>query len=109
MRSSPIGAPRRLALARSRAAMALSMDLKVSASVCFFRADIGIRNGRIAQMAMERGYRPDQLRQQLIQSGQIGAVVQQIREHKTIDAIIGKAKVEEMSADDFKKKFTKDD
>ena len=41
MRSSPTGAARRLALARSRAAMSLSMDLKVSASVCFFRADIG--------------------------------------------------------------------
>jgi trigger factor len=66
-------------------------------------------NGRIAQMAAERGARPDQLRQQLIESRQINAVVQQIREHKTIDAIIAKAKVEEMSADDFEKKFADKD
>lgn len=66
-------------------------------------------NGRIAQMAAEQGARPDQLRQQLIESRQVNAVVQQIREHKTIDAIIEKAKVEEMSADDFQKKFADED
>ena len=87
----------------------LSFILNKAAEDLEVRVEEAEVNGRIAQMAMERGYRPDQLRQQLIQSGQIGAVVQQIREHKTIDAIIGKAKVEEMSADDFKKKFAKDD
>lgn len=66
-------------------------------------------NGRIAQMASERGVRPDQLRQQLIESRQVNAVVQQIREHKTIDAIIEKAKVTEMSADEFQKKFADED
>lgn len=62
-------------------------------------------NGRIAQMAAERGERPDQLRQHLIQTRQVGAIVQQIREHKTVDAILAKAEVTEMSADEFRKKF----
>jgi trigger factor len=87
----------------------LSFILNKAAEQLEVRVEEAEVNGRIAQMAMERGYRPDQLRQQLIQSGQVGAVVQQIREHKTIDAVIAKAKVEEMSADDFKKKFAKDD
>lgn len=60
-------------------------------------------NGRIAQIAMERNERPERLRQQLIQSNQVGSVFQQIREHKTMDAILAKAKVTEMSAEDFNK------
>ncbi len=62
-------------------------------------------NGRIAQMASERGMRPDELRRQLIESRQVGAIVQQIREHKTIDAILAKAEVEEISPEEFEKKF----
>lgn len=65
-------------------------------------------NGRIAQMAAERGHRPDQLRQQLIESRQVGAIVQQIREHKTIDAILAKADTEEISPEEFEKKFAED-
>ena len=87
----------------------LSFILNKAAEDLEVRVEEAEVNGRIAQMAAERGYRPDQLRQQLIESNQIGAVVQQIREHKTIDAIIGKAKVEEMSAEDFEKKFAKKD
>jgi trigger factor len=60
-------------------------------------------NGRIAQMAFERGMRPDQLRQQMIQNGQATGIFNQIREHKVMDAIIGKAKVEEMSLEDYNK------
>ncbi len=62
-------------------------------------------NGRIAQMASERGVRPDELRRQLIESRQVGAIVQQIREHKTIDAILAKAEVEDISPEEFEKKF----
>ncbi|HHN77906.1 MAG TPA: trigger factor [Phycisphaerales bacterium] len=62
-------------------------------------------NGRIAQMASERGMRPDELRRQLIETRQVGAIVQQIREHKTIDAILAKAEVEEISPEEFEKKF----
>ncbi|MGQ0627480.1 MAG: trigger factor [Phycisphaerales bacterium] len=58
-------------------------------------------NGRIAQIAMERNMRPEQLRQQMIQQGQVSSVFSQIREHKTMDAILAKAKVEEVSIEDF--------
>jgi trigger factor len=60
-------------------------------------------NGRIAQMAAERGERPEKLRQQLIESRQVQQIYQQIREHKTLDAILAKAEFEEMSPDDFNK------
>jgi trigger factor len=60
-------------------------------------------NGRIAQMAESRSMRPEKLRQELIQRDQVGAVFQQIREHKTMDAILAKAKVSEMSAEEFNK------
>lgn len=60
-------------------------------------------NGRIAQMAIERGMRPDQMRQQLIQSGQASNIFGQIREHKAMDAIIAKADVKEVSLEEFNK------
>lgn len=60
-------------------------------------------NGRIAQMAMERNMRPEALRQELIQRNQVAAIVQQVREHKTLDAILNKAKITEVSADEFNK------
>ena len=105
----------RIAEMRDASSEQAAKELKLSFILNKAAEDLEVRveeaevNGRIAQMAAERGARPDQLRQQLIQSNQVGAVVQQIREHKTIDAIIAKAKVEEMSADDFKKKFATED
>lgn len=60
-------------------------------------------NGRIAQMAMERNMRPEALRQQLIQSNQVYGIFQQIREHKTFDAILAKATVTDMPAEEFNK------
>ncbi len=64
-------------------------------------------NGRIAQMAHERGERPDKLRSDLIENRQVGFVVQQIREHKAMDQILGKAKVEDMAADKFEAEMKK--
>jgi trigger factor len=60
-------------------------------------------NGRIAQIALSRGERPEKLRQDLINRNQIGTVYQQIREHKTMDAIIAKAKIDEVSVEEFNK------
>lgn len=60
-------------------------------------------NGRIAQLAAERNVRPEQLRQQLIQTNQINGIVQQIVEHKTLDVILSKAQIEDMPADEFNK------
>lgn len=60
-------------------------------------------NNRIAQMAFSRGERPEKLRQEIISRNQVGTVFQQIREHKTLDAILAKAKVTEMSVEEFNK------
>jgi len=60
--------------------------------------------GRIAQMAAERGERPDALRKQLMQRNQIGMIAQQIREHKTLDTLLSKAKVKEVSVEDYNEK-----
>ncbi len=60
-------------------------------------------NGRIAQLAAERGVRPDKLRQEIMQRNQLGTIYQQIREHKCMDAILRKAKITEMPAEEFNK------
>ena len=60
-------------------------------------------NGRIVAMAMQRNARPDQLRAELIRTGQAGMVVQQVREHKTLDRILQDAEVTEMSVEEFNK------
>lgn len=60
-------------------------------------------NGRIAQMAQENNVRPEKLRQDLINSNRVGGIYQQIREHKTLDTILSKAKLTEVSAEEFNK------
>lgn len=60
-------------------------------------------NGRIHQMAQARGVRPDKLRQEIIQRDQVGMVFTQIREHKTMDAILAKATFTDMTAEEFRK------
>ena len=66
-------------------------------------------NNRIAQMAAQRNERPEKLRQELISSNQIGSVFQQVREHKALDAILAQAEVEELTQDEFKKKYGSED
>jgi len=60
-------------------------------------------NGRIAQIAASRGVRPEKLRQELLQSGQAGTIYQQIREHKTLDALLADAEITEMPAEEYNK------
>lgn len=60
-------------------------------------------NAYIARMAFERNERPEKLRQQLIQSNQVMPIWQTIREHKTLDTLIARAKVSEISAADWEK------
>jgi trigger factor len=60
-------------------------------------------NGRIHQMAAQRGVRPEKLRQEIIQRDQVGVVFGQIREHKTMDAILAKATFTDMTAEEFNK------
>ncbi len=66
-------------------------------------AEVG---GRISQMAYERGMRPEALRDELIKGNQVSTLFLQIREHKTLDAIIAKSKVTEIPAEDFNKLMT---
>jgi len=60
--------------------------------------DVG---GAIIQMAMARGVEPSQLRKELMESGQVQAVAQQVREHKTLDTVLDKAKVIEVDPDEL--------
>lgn len=60
-------------------------------------------NGRIAMLAMQQGRRPEKLRQELARRGELEALYLQIREQKTLDSILGQAKVtetDEVAADD---------
>lgn len=57
--------------------------------------------GRLAQLASERGVRPDQLLAEIQQRNQGAMLVQQIREHKTLDALLAKAKITDMPVDEF--------
>ena len=64
-------------------------------------------NQRLVEMAMQQGKRPEQVRDELIKSGQAQTLLQQIREHKTIDSILADATIEEVSADEFNKQMEK--
>jgi trigger factor len=67
------------------------------------RVTEGEINGRIAAMAFQRNQRPEQLRGELMKTGQISGIYAQIRDHKVADAVIAKAKVTEVSVDEFNK------
>ncbi len=62
-------------------------------------------NAQLVQLAHQQGKRPEQVRDELIKSGQAQTLLQQIREHKTVDAILADAKIEEVSADEFNKQM----
>jgi len=55
-------------------------------------------NGRIAMIAMQRGRRPEKLRQEMQRSGQLENLYVSIREQKTLDAIVEKAEVIDVDA-----------
>jgi len=65
-------------------------------------------NQRIAVMAFQRNVRPETLRAELQQSGQVTGLYQQIRDHKTLDALLEKATITAMPAEEFNK-FMKDE
>ncbi|MGV6815508.1 MAG: trigger factor [Phycisphaerales bacterium] len=58
-------------------------------------------NAQLHQLAMQQGKRPEQVRDELIKSGQAQTLLQQIREHKTVDAILADAEIKDVSADEF--------
>jgi trigger factor len=52
-------------------------------------------NGRIAMLAYQQNRRPEKLRQEMVRNGEIENLFLQIREQKTLDKIITKAKISE--------------
>lgn len=58
---------------------------------------------RIAQMAFQRNVRPESLRAELQQTGQLSQVYQSIREQKTLDFLLTRASVTDMPAEEFNK------
>lgn len=56
-------------------------------------------NGRIAQMAIQRGQRPERLRDEMARSGQLDQLYMQLREQKSIAKLIEEAEVVEVAAD----------
>lgn len=62
-------------------------------------------NGRIAQMAAQRGLRPERLRAELAQAGRLGEVSRLIRDQKAADRLVQQAKKVEVSADEWNKIF----
>jgi len=59
----------------------------------------------IVQMARQQGKSPEQLQQELMKSGQAQVLVQQVREHKTLDKILEDAQIEELPAEEYNKRM----
>ena len=57
-------------------------------------------------MARQRGTRPDQVRAELQQSGRLNEMALAIRVAKTLDRVLAKAKVTDISAEDWNKVVT---
>ncbi len=55
-------------------------------------------NGRIAMMAVQQGRRPEKMRQEMQSRGELEQLYLQLREQKTLDAVIEKADVTEVEA-----------
>lgn len=60
-------------------------------------------NGRIAEIAAQHGERAEQLRAELARTGRLGEIARMVREHKTADRLLEKARIVEISADDWNK------
>ena len=65
-------------------------------------------NGRIAGIAMQRGTRPDQLRNEIEKAGKLGELAHSIREHKTADRILEKAKFIDVPAEEWNEQQNKE-
>ena len=64
-------------------------------------------NGRVAMMAVQQGRRPEKLRQQMQQRGELEQLYLQIREQSTLDQILENAAVTEVTSEAPPKKKTK--
>jgi trigger factor len=99
----------RMAELRSASGQMAAQELKLFFILAQIAENLNIQvtegeiNGRIAQMAAERGIRPESLRQEMIQRNQVYGIFQQIREHKTFDALLAKSTITDMPVDEFNK------
>ena len=60
-------------------------------------------NASVVQMARSRGQRPDQVRAELQQGGRLNEMALAIREAKTLDRVLAKAKVVDIAAEEWNK------
>jgi trigger factor len=60
-------------------------------------------NGRIAQIAAHQGMRPERLREQMRQSGQLDQLFIQLREEKAVATLLKEAKITEVSPEEWRK------
>jgi trigger factor len=58
--------------------------------------DEGELNGRVATMAIQRGVRPEKLKQEMSKDGSLANLYVQLREQKAIDKVLEQAKIEEV-------------
>ena len=58
--------------------------------------DEGELNGRVAMMAIQKGERPEKLKQTMSKDGSLSNLYVQLREHKAVDKLLEKAEIEEV-------------
>ena len=66
-------------------------------------------NGKISELALSRGMRPDQVRAELAKANRIRDIAMQIQQHKAADRIVDTAKVTSMPAEEWNSRFEKKD
>lgn len=64
-------------------------------------------NGHIAQVAAQKGKRPEKMREELARDGSLAQFTLQVREQKCVEKLLESAKITEVAADKAKKKTTK--
>ncbi len=105
----PLQVEQQIAEMRAASTDAAAKELKMFFILDRVAADFKVQvtenevNQRIVQMAMDRGEKPERLRNELIRNNQVGMLVQQVREHKAMDALLSKATVTEVSESEFTK------
>jgi trigger factor len=100
---------RRLAEMRGASELETQRRLKLFFILARLAQDFGVGvtdaevNGSIVQMARTRGLRPDQVRQDLQKEGRLNEMALAIREAKTLDRVLDKAKVSDIPAEEWNK------
>ena len=64
-------------------------------------------NGHIAQVAAQKGKRPEKMREELARDGSLAQFTLQVREQKCVEKLLESAKITEVAADKPKKKTAK--